>query len=178
MANGARFRALWCRPSRVRIPSPACMDIFLYNSAEIDDAFIVKSIEKIFSVKVVRKGFMEIPSWTYNTKREQYYAPALLSLLKEKISVWIVDDDIFTDGMNFIFGLAEKGKKAIVSAYRLGSSEMIEKEVIHEVGHVFGLFHCKNECVMQFSNSLMEAKKKPSWLCEECQKKLRDKINI
>jgi len=55
---------------------------------------------------------------------------------------------------------------------------MIEKEVIHELGHIFGLPHCKNKCVMQFSNSLAEAMEKPSHFCQECIKKLKDKINI
>jgi len=127
-------------------------------------------------VEVIYKGSMKPPSWAFNEKRRQYYAPALLNLLEEA-SLWIVDVDIYTNGMNFIFGLAGDGK-AVVSSYRLGNIEMIEKEAIHETGHVFGLPHCKNRCVMQFSNSLMEAMEKPSQLCQECIKKLRDKINI
>ncbi len=119
---------------------------------------------------------MKPPPCAFNEKRRQYYAPALLNLLEEA-SLWIVDVDIYTNGMNFIFGLAGDGK-AVVSSYRLGNIEMIEKEAIHEIGHVFGLPHCKNGCVMQFSNSLMEAMEKPSQLCQECIKKLRDKINI
>ena len=44
------------------------------------------------------------------------------------------------------------------------------KEAIHEIGHVLGLKHCKNNCVMQFSNTLYEAKAKPSILCNNCKK--------
>ena len=152
------------------------MPLYLYSSADIAK-LISKKLENVFSVKVVWEGYKEVPHWAFNEKRRQYYAPALLSLLKEKPCVWIVDVDVYTNGMNFIFGLAGGGR-AIVSSYRLDSIEMIEKEVIHEVGHIFGLLHCKNRCVMQFSNCLEEAKEKPKWLCQECKKRLRDKINI
>jgi len=150
------------------------MHLYLYALPHIKQ--ISKSIEETFSVEVIYKGSMKPPSCAFNEKRRQYYAPALLNLLEEA-SLWIVDVDIYTNGMNFIFGLAGDGK-AVVSSYRLGNIEMIEKEAIHETGHVFGLPHCKNRCVMQFSNSLMEAMEKPSQLCQECIKKLRDKINI
>lgn len=154
------------------------MNIYLYNSTKSDNSYIIKRIEEIYPITVVQKGFLEIPLYLYNAKRKQYYAPALLALLKEEISIWIVNCDIYLNGMSFVFGLAEKGKKAIVSIYRLNSKEMVEKEVIHEVGHAIGLSHCEDKCVMQFSNSLSEAQRKPSLHCERCQKKIRDKINI
>ena len=152
------------------------MYLYLYAPEYIASS-ISKKLENVFSVKVIWKGYKEVPSWAFNEKREQCYAPALLSLLNEKPCIWIIDIDIYTNGMNFIFGIAGGGR-AIVSSYRLDSIQMIEKEVIHEIGHVFGLSHCKNRCVMQFSNCLEEAMEKPSQFCQECIKKLRDKINI
>jgi len=86
-------------------------------------------------------------------------------------SIWIVDKDIYVDKMNFVFGIAWQ-RKAIISTYRL-PDEIIPKEVVHEVGHIFGLEHCRNHCVMQFSNSLTEAMAKPSKLCNECKRKLK-----
>ncbi len=70
--------------------------------------------------------------------------------------------------MNFVFGVAHPGKAAVLSTHRLDSLDLINKEAIHETGHVLGLQHCNNECVMQFSNSLYEAKAKPATLCERC----------
>lgn len=70
--------------------------------------------------------------------------------------------------MNFVFGVAHPGKAAVLSTQRLDSLDLIKKEAIHETGHVLGLQHCNNECVMQFSNSLYEAKAKPATLCERC----------
>ncbi len=109
----------------------------------------------------------------YNPERKQYNAAFLVSILPP-YSVWIVDKDIYVDNMNFVFGLAMQNR-AVVSCYRLPSDAMIAKEVVHEVGHIFGLPHCKNKCVMQFSNSLAEAMKKPSKLCEECKRRIRKK---
>jgi archaemetzincin len=48
----------------------------------------------------------------------------------------------------------------------------ILREAIHELGHTFGLYHCQNYCVMQFSNSLMEADKKSIKFCNNCSKRL------
>ncbi|MBD3342132.1 MAG: archemetzincin, partial [Candidatus Lokiarchaeota archaeon] len=49
----------------------------------------------------------------------------------------------------------------------------ILKEAIHELGHTFNLKHCKSKCVMQFSESLYEADKKPLEYCSTCKKHLR-----
>ncbi|MCD6474436.1 MAG: hypothetical protein J7K47_06010 [Thermoplasmata archaeon] len=62
--------------------------------------------------------------------------------------------------------------RAIVSSFRTGE-KLIPKEVVHGVGYIFGLSHCKNYCVMQFSNSVMEAIAKPDILCEKCEKNLQ-----
>ncbi|ODS39259.1 MAG: hypothetical protein A7316_05990 [Candidatus Altiarchaeales archaeon WOR_SM1_86-2] len=75
--------------------------------------------------------------------------------------------------MNFIFGIASYGRGAVVSIFRLDSLKLIENECIHEVGHVLGLGHCMDYCVMRFSNSLYEAKQKPGYLCEKCKRKLK-----
>jgi archaemetzincin len=114
----------------------------------------------------------------YNIKRQQYNASKLLNYLltiisrvgsnEDLVSLWIIRDDLYVDGMNFVFGVAHPGKAAVLSMHRLDSLDLINKEAIHEMGHVFGLPHCTNECVMHFSNSVDEAKAKPATLCERC----------
>jgi archaemetzincin len=111
----------------------------------------------------------------YNTLRRQYNASKLLNYLigrfqvhGDALSLWIVSDDLYVAGMNFVFGLAHSGNAAVLSTHRLDSLELVHKEAIHEMGHVLGLQHCTNDCVMQFSNSLDEAKAKPATLCERC----------
>lgn len=140
----------------------------------IDIDTIISKISETYTIDIMNKGELELPSYAYDHSRKQYYAPKLLDYLfqHDLPAVWIIKEDMFTDGMNFIFGLAISDKGAVVSTYRLKNIEIIVKEVIHEVGHYMGLGHCSNDCVMQFSNSLWEAMQKPSTLCSDCKRRL------
>ena len=110
----------------------------------------------------------------FNGDRRQYNASKLLKYLitakarSADLRLWIISDDLYVPGMNFVFGVAHPGKAAVLSTHRLDSLDLINKGAIHETGHVLGLQHCTNECVMQFSNSLYGAKAKPAKLCERC----------
>ncbi|HUV79714.1 MAG TPA: peptidase [Candidatus Bathyarchaeia archaeon] len=114
----------------------------------------------------------------FNLKRRQYNASKLMNYLiqstsearstEQFLALWIISDDLYVLGMNFVFGVAHPGKAALLSTHRLDSLDLIKKEAIHETGHVLGLQHCTNDCVMQFSNSLYEAKEKPATLCARC----------
>ena len=120
-------------------------------------------------------GELKSPKEALNSKRNQYNADSLLLYLiktkKADTALLIIQKDLYCEGMNFIFGYAIYRRGAVLSIYRLSTDELIKKEAIHEVGHILGLQHCNNHCVMQFSNSLWEAKMKPSFLCESCQEK-------
>ncbi|RLF46172.1 MAG: peptidase [Thermoplasmata archaeon] len=143
----------------------------IYYSKPVALDEIEKAIRENFGIDVKDAGMLPMPEKAYEVARGQYNAAFLVSILPP-YSIWIVDEDIYVDNMNFVFGLAMQNR-AVVSCYRLPSNAMIAKEVVHEVGHIFGLSHCKNECVMQFSNSLAEAMKKPGKLCEKCKRKIR-----
>ncbi|MCK4476027.1 MAG: hypothetical protein KAU16_04805 [Methanophagales archaeon] len=135
----------------------------------LEDAFGIETTEVIHSEAIEVEG-------AYHANRRQYDASNLLNYLIRGISsakeyalcLWIVSDDLYVKGMNFVFGVAQPGKAAVLSTHRLDSFELIKKEAVHEMGHVFGLQHCTNYCVMQFSNSLYEAKEKPDKLCDKC----------
>lgn len=116
-----------------------------------------------------------------NTRRRQFNASILLSTLAKEAHrpfLWILSSDIYVKGMNFVFGVALFGVGAVLSTYRLDSLDLVRKEAIHEMGHVLGLSHCENECVMQFSNSVAEAKMKPSKLCSKCKNKLERMLSL
>ena len=146
-----------------------------YEDESIADP-IGRRLEKVYGLEVIKAGIMRAISAAYNPIRDQYDASRLLSYLirkkKREIALWIVKGDIYCKGMNFVFGLASYKRGAILSTFRLPSTKLIEKEAVHEIGHVLGLEHCKNECVMQFSNSLLEAMEKPSELCELCRMRI------
>jgi len=88
--------------------------------------------------------------------------------------------DLYSDGLNFVFGVAYPFRGAVVSYARLLSDDQeltlsrFRKEVTHELGHVFGLPHCPDpKCVMHFSNSLADTDFKGEDFCPDCFKKLR-----
>ena len=141
---------------------------------------VIEALEAVFMIEPEGEAIVkDADRNAYDRNRMQYNASILLnSITSWKVKtttktassfyLWIVSEDIFVRGMNFVFGVAKPGKGAVLSTCRLDSLNMIKKEAIHEMGHVFGLQHCSNKCVMQFSNSVNEAKKKPAGLCDKC----------
>jgi archaemetzincin len=155
------------------------LKIFYTKGCEEKVKWVEKGLKEVFEfINIYIKVNLEIPEIPgILNEKIQYDAFKLLKFLlkiEEKNKVlWVIKEDIYVSGMNFVFGLAQFHKGAVLSIYRLNSDELIEKEAIHEVGHVLGLNHCNNVCVMQFSNSLLEAKEKPKFLCEKCKKMLK-----
>jgi archaemetzincin len=154
------------------------MDIFYSQIRNKKIQIIQRALTTTYGnvIDVTIGGELALFNEAYQVERGQYNADLLLRHLlktkKQDTAIWIIQKDIYCTGMNFIFGLAKYLGGAILSIHRLSSSDLIEKEAIHEVGHVLGLGHCRNHCVMQFSNSLWEAKMKPLYLCENCIRKI------
>jgi len=126
-----------------------------------------------------------IPPNAFNSRRQQCRADAFFVIARnqprERVLA-ITNYDLYSESLNFVFGLAESfGKCAVISLFRLrigvdeeGFHRRMVKEAIHEIGHMLGLSHCvKPTCVMFFSNALVHTdRKKTSW-CEGCEKKLQ-----
>ncbi len=155
---------------------------------------LIPSIKNAYHCEVeIIPGFREVEI-AYNKKRKQYYAPQILQELEKLVPskeqntrlVGIVDQDLYDEGLNFIFGEA-RGNTTIVSLWRFKPCTEIDtqeeekilldrtiKTVIHELGHTLGLGHCNNrKCVMFFSNWLGDTDYKEKTFCEKCQKKFR-----
>ena len=98
----------------------------------------------------------------------------------------IADVDLFIPILTFVFGEAQlDGIAAVVSLHRLNSkyyglpenrnmmTERLVKESIHELGHTFGLLHCRQPgCVMVASTYVEEIDQKSAELCEHCRQQL------
>ena len=154
------------------------LEIFYSQTSDKEIQLIQRSLattyENILDVNL--EGELSLIKEAYNQGRDQYNADILIRHLlrskKKDTALWVIQKDLYCSGMNFIFGLAKYRVGTVLSIHRLHSQELIEKEAVHEVGHVLGLKHCRNQCVMQFSNSLLEAELKPLYLCEDCKRKI------
>ncbi|TFF91428.1 archemetzincin [Candidatus Thorarchaeota archaeon] len=155
---------------------------------ELRDALTERIPLQSLEVRAHREA-LSLPDSAFNSARGQYDAHEILSILASKIprdvhALGVVPEDLFVPRLNFVFGIAQRGGNAVIATVRLkpefygGASnqelfvERAVKEAVHELGHVFGLSHCDNDCVMRFSNSLPETDAKPSTFCEACKSKL------
>ena len=95
-------------------------------------------------------------------------------------NAFVMDYDIYTHGLNYVFGEVIDSV-GIISLTRLKpqydltdkKEDLYKKrtltEAIHELGHIFGLKHCNNpNCVMHFSDSIKDTDKKGFNLCNRC----------
>ncbi|MDD5496190.1 MAG: archaemetzincin family Zn-dependent metalloprotease [Candidatus Omnitrophica bacterium] len=173
--------------------------IFLIRAGAVDEKVLKAIKEKLpdslpMTVKVEMMEPRDIPESAYDPSRQQYNAEMILDAIARKVTLdvrvecalIIVDVDLYSQDLNFVFGVANKAKSmAIISLARLRNEfyglkpdnslfiKRAVKEAVHELGHVWGLAHCSNpKCVMSFSNSLTDTDKKKSTFCHECQKKL------
>jgi archaemetzincin len=167
------------------------MDIFIapvvFSNRELFDT-LIKNLESVFH-KPVKQLTLDIDTdKLYSVDRRQYYSTGFLEQAIEQTSyvngkvLMITDLDIYVPVLTFLFGEAQlDGKHSVVSVCRLheefysGTSdfnlllERTVKEVLHEIGHNFGLIHCVDwDCVMHSSNSVEEVDIKGSEYCKYC----------
>lgn len=133
---------------------------------------------------------LPIPEHAFDKKRNQYNSTLILNEVRAYAAkttdfhrvLGVVDVDIFTSGLNYVFGEAyTPGNAALISLWRLKPEFYKDKpdlalyvlralkEAVHEVGHTLGVRHCpRSLCVMHFSNSIFDTDRKQNLLCDEC----------
>ena len=136
------------------------------------------------------KRSLPIPKQAFDKKRNQYNSSIILNEVRGFTAkneeyhrvLGVVDVDVFSFGLNYVFGEAYvPGRAALISLWRLKPEFYHEtagnavftlralKEAIHELGHTLGVQHCPQSfCVMHFSNSIFDTDKKQSLLCNQC----------
>jgi archaemetzincin len=140
----------------------------------------------------IKAGFSDLAQ-AYNPERKQYLSSKLLASLekegrdgRDERVVGVADVDLYVPRLNFVFGEADViSGTAIVSLCRLRQEyyglapdealflERATKEIVHELGHTFGLGHCpNNKCVMHFSNSLADTDLKEARFCNMCRPRI------
>lgn len=138
-----------------------------------------------------REGHIDLSDF-YDPARRQYNANYILKRVDAELSsdsakiLGLFNVDLFIPILTYIFGQAYLGgRSGIASMYRLDNErygmdpdkqkllERFIKEVIHELGHTFGLIHCLNPaCVMRSSTYVEDIDQKKANLCFNCRKQL------
>ncbi|MBU1370190.1 MAG: archaemetzincin family Zn-dependent metalloprotease [Bacteroidetes bacterium] len=153
---------------------------------------IAKSVGKAFNRPVILKeARLELGSF-FDGQRRQYNADLLLQMVEERYAsdqhktIGLFQVDLFIPILTYIFGQAYlNGQTAVASGYRLGNerygilktsdqlSDRFAKEIIHELGHAFGLVHCYTpSCVMQASTYVEDIDLKNAEFCAKCKAKI------
>ena len=139
----------------------------------------------------VKEGHIDLSEF-YDTARRQYNGNNLLKhvdaipMPESNKTIGLFNVDLFIPILTYIFGQAFLGGRCgIASLYRLNNASYgmkmdeklllnrFTKEVIHELGHTFGLIHCNNTtCVMRSSTYVEDIDQKDHALCLKCRKEI------
>ena len=152
-------------------------------------------LEKRFNVSVEIGRQLEEPAYAYHKHKKQYNSTKILKkIYKLKLTGYdrilgIVDVDLYVPERTFVFGGADVKKKVSVISltrlkqkfYNLSDDSALFNyrtiiEAVHELGHTYGLYHCKNnKCVMFLSNTINDTDHKGADLCSKCKEIMEKK---
>ncbi|HEY3447493.1 MAG TPA: archaemetzincin [Myxococcales bacterium] len=122
----------------------------------------------------------------WDARRRQLDASAMLAALAPRLPedaaalLLVVEDDLWAEPLNFVFGVANpETRVGVFSLARLDTPRRLAHLVQHEVGHVLGLDHCiYYRCLMQGVNSLAEVDANGIHLCPVCLDKLAHRVGV
>ncbi len=131
---------------------------------------------------------VEIPDTCHNKIRGQYDSKEILKYLisqshpKSLKFIGITELDLFVPILKYVYGLSQiNGQFAVISLHRLYPGfyndppnpylffSRMQKTTLHELGHAFGLTHCREKkCVMYSSIRIADTDMKESSFCSTC----------
>ncbi len=153
---------------------------------------IASSVKDRFGFDVdVANSYNDLSKF-YDPARRQYDGNQLLKYINSEYSsdnikaIGLFRVDLFIPILTYIIGQAVyNGNAGVVSLFRLKNElygmkkddallfERFTKEIIHELGHIFGLTHCiSTSCVMRSSTYIEDVDQKNSVFCFKCYEKL------
>ena len=170
------------------------MEIDIQPFGDIDRDVLLElagKLKEAFGCPVTDNRPLPVPEYAFTPARNQYLSDLFIDKLKHhavpgKRILGITEADLYTRGLNFVFGQADKQAGVAVISLKLLRQEyygleedhrlLMEralKEAVHEIGHTLGMDHCQDgTCVMHFSNSLIDTDIKKALFCPRCQPRL------
>jgi len=141
-----------------------------------------------FPMPIRRLPPLPIPESAYDVKRGQYQSVEIMKMLVQHAPrdasrvLGVTDVDLAIPMLSFLFGQAQfDGPIAVVSLCRLHQEfyglppqesllrERTVKEVLHELGHTFGLVHCSDPtCAMSLATHIELVDAKAEQYCARC----------
>ncbi|MGO9273414.1 MAG: archaemetzincin family Zn-dependent metalloprotease [Terriglobia bacterium] len=144
-----------------------------------------------FPLPLRRLPPLPIPEAAYDRKRGQYQSVEIMKMLAQYAPpdpspanrvLGVTDVDLAIPMLSFLFGQAQlDGPIAVVSLCRLHQEfyglpadesllrERTVKEVLHELGHTFGLAHCSEpKCAMSLATHIDLVDARAEQYCARC----------
>jgi len=141
-----------------------------------------------YPLPIRRLADLPTPVDAYDPKRRQYQSVELMRMLDQSRPsdasriLGVTEVDLSIPMLSFLFGQAQlDGPVALISLCRLrqefyglpGEDKVLRertvKEALHELGHTFGLVHCKEpECVMSLATHVEFVDTKQEQYCTRC----------
>lgn len=165
----------------------AVVPVYLAERADLLRGLAL-ALEEVFGLPVeVRRPWFD-PERCFDPARGQYNSTLLLAQLQgipggsARRVLGVTGVDLFIPVLSYVFGEAQlPGRAAVISLHRLSPelyglppderllADRTEKEAVHELGHTFGLVHCRQPgCVMGSSTYVEEIDLKPARFCDGC----------
>lgn len=160
--------------------------LFFYDRELI--SAVTDVIQSCFNVStVVKAGIVRLNQGRdpiRNQVNSNWILKQMQSLAPERTTrmLGLTDQDLYSPVLTYVFGEAELGgRAAVVSTHRFRNEfyglsvnpkrlkSRLIKEVVHELGHTFGLIHCEYQgCVMYPSSYVEEIDQKSADFCSSC----------